>query len=149
MTDFMHSIQNLNNFGVPYRVLVNADNELVIRYNEYGKDYTDEVYAADGTLLKTLEVEVDALASNIQWFYRDNGNMPPTSQIGTMEFLNEVADYLLTIVGDCQRSIKQLGNPADLEGFDQILYADNINLHNRAVDLYNDLMDRGVDIVVA
>jgi hypothetical protein len=148
MTAFMHSIQTLNTFGVPYRVLINADNELVIRYNEYGEDYTDEVYAADGTLLQTVEVEVDTLASNIQWFYKDNGNMPPTSQIGTMEFLNEVADYLLTIVADCQRSIKQLGNPADLEGFDQILYDDHIELHNRAVDLYNDLIDRGVDCEV-
>lgn len=149
MTAFMRSIQTLNNFGVPYRVLINADNELVIRYNEYGEDYTDEVYAADGTLIQTLEVEVDTLANNIQWFYKDNGNMPPTSQIGTMEFLNEVADYLLTIVAECQHSIKQLGNPSDLEGFDQILYNDHISLHNRAVELYNDLMDRGVDIVVA
>jgi hypothetical protein len=88
-----------------------------------------------------------ALASNIQWFYRDNGDTAPTSQIGTQDFLNEVADYLLTTVAECQRSIKQLGNPADLEGFDQILYNDHIDLHNRAVDLYNDLMDRGIDIV--
>lgn len=89
------------------------------------------------------------LAERIKWFYKDNGNTAPTSQIGTMEFLNEVADYLLTIVSDCQRSIKQLGNPQDLEGFDQILYDDHIALHNRAVDLYNDLMDRGVDIHIA
>lgn len=88
-----------------------------------------------------------ALLTDIQWFYKDNGDVAPTSQIGTMEFLNEVADYLLGIVADCQRSIKQLGDPADLEGFDQILYDDHINLHNRAVDLYNALMDRGIDVV--
>lgn len=90
-----------------------------------------------------------ALADNIQWFYRDNGHKAPSSQIGTMDFLNEVADYLLTIVLECQRSIKQMGDPADLEGFDQILYDDHIELHNRATDLYNDLMDRGIDIEVA
>ena len=89
------------------------------------------------------------LAKNIQWFYKDNGDVAPTSQIGTMEFLNEVADYLLGIVVDCQRSIKQLGDPQDLEGFDQILYDDHVELHNRAVDLYNDLMDRGIDIEIA
>ena len=89
------------------------------------------------------------LANDIQWFYRANGNTAPTSQIGTIEFLNEVADYLLTIVSECQHSIKQLGNPNDLEGFDQILYADHIELHNRAVDLYNELMERGIDIEVA
>lgn len=93
------------------------------------------------------------LAERLYWFKRDCGDKTVSvyklaSQIGTVEFLNEVADYLLTIVVDCQRSIKQLGNPSDIEGFDQILYADHIELHNRAVDLYNDFMDRGVDIVV-
>ena len=85
-----------------------------------------------------------ALFSDIQWFYKDNGDAAPTSKFGTVEFLNEVADYLLTIVSDCLHSIKQLGNPADLEGFDQILYDDHIELHNRAVDLYNNLMESEV-----
>ena len=82
-----------------------------------------------------------ALLSDIQWFYKDNGDVAPTSEFGTLEFLNEVADYLLTIVGDCQHSLKQLGDPADLDGFDQILYDDHIELHNRAVDIYNNLME--------
>lgn len=82
-----------------------------------------------------------ALLSDIQWFYKDNGDTAPTSQIGTVEFLNDVSDYLLTIVADCQRSLKQLGDPAYLEGFDQILYDDHIELHNRAVDLFNNLME--------
>lgn len=90
-----------------------------------------------------------ALLSDIQWFYKDNGDVAPTSRLGTLEFLNEVADYLLTIVCDCQHSLALLGNPADLEGFDQILYDDHIELHNRAVDLYNNLMDRGIDIELA
>ena len=88
-----------------------------------------------------------ALLDDIQWFYKDNGDVAPTSKIGTVEFLNDVSDYLLGIVADCQRSIKQLGNHIDLEGFDQILYDDHIELHNRAVDLFNNLMDRGIDIV--
>ena len=82
-----------------------------------------------------------ALINDIQWFYKDNGDTTPTSQIGTVEFLNDVSDYLLTIVADCQRSLKQLGDPAYLEGFDQILYDDHIELHNRAVDLFNNLME--------
>lgn len=89
------------------------------------------------------------LLDDIQWFYKDNGDTAPTSKIGTIEFLNEVADYLLTIVADCQHSLKQFGDPQNLDGFDQILYADYIELHNRAVDLYNILMDRGIDIEVA
>ena len=92
---------------------------------------------------------MQALLSNIQWFYKDNGDTAPTSQLGTLDFLNEVADYLLTIVAGCQRGLKQLGDPADLEGFDQILYADHIELHNRAVDLFNEVMDRGIDVEVA
>ena len=87
---------------------------------------------------------MQTLLSNIQWFYKDNGDVPPTSQIGTLDFLNEVADYLLTIVVDCQRSLRKLGDLADLEGFDQILYADHIETHNRAVDLFNDLMEYGL-----
>lgn len=94
------------------------------------------------------------LAERLYWFKRDCGDatvsIPEIEvQIGTMEFLNTAANYLLGIVVECQRSIKQLGNPDDLEGFDQILYDDHIELHNRAVDLYNDLMDRGVDIEIA
>lgn len=90
------------------------------------------------------------LAERLYWFKRDCGDVTVSIpevevQIGTMEFLNNTADYLLTIVVDCQRGLAKLGNPADLEGFDQILYDDHIELHNRAVDLYNDLMDRGVD----
>lgn len=85
-----------------------------------------------------------ALLSDIQWFYKDNGDVAPTAPFGTLDFLNEVADYLLTIVADCQRSLKQLGEPADLEGFDQILYDDHIELHNRAVDLFNNLMESEV-----
>lgn len=92
---------------------------------------------------------MQTLVNSIQWFYKDNGDVAPTSQIGTMEFLNEVADYLLGIVVDCQHSLKQLGNPQDLEGFDQILYDDYVELHNRAVDLYNDLMERGIDVEIA
>ena len=87
-----------------------------------------------------------ALLSDIQWFYKDNGDVAPTSEFDTLDFLNEVADYLLTIVGDCQRSLAQLGDPTDLEGFDQILYDDHIELHNRAVDLFNNLMERGLDV---
>ena len=84
------------------------------------------------------------LAENIKWFYKDNGDKAPKSQLGTVEFLNEVADYLLTIVGDCQRSLKQLGEPDDFDYFDQRLYDDHIELHNRAVDLFNDLMEYGL-----
>ena len=92
---------------------------------------------------------MQTLVNSIQWFYKDNGDVAPTSQIGTMEFLNEVSDYLIDIVADCQHNLKQLGNPQDLEGFDQILYDDYVELHNRAVDLYNELMDRGIDVEIA
>lgn len=85
------------------------------------------------------------LAQNIWWFYRDNCDTPPdTSKLGTADFLNEVTKYLADIIIGCQRSLKQLGDPQDLEGFDQELYADHIELHNRAVDLFNELMEFGL-----
>jgi hypothetical protein len=88
-------------------------------------------------------------AEKLWWFYRDNCDAPPdTSKLGTIGFLNEVTNYLTDIILGCQRGLKELGNPQNLEGFDQILYADHIELHNRAVDLFNDLMERGIDIAV-
>lgn len=98
------------------------------------------------------------LADKIFWFKCDNGHLPCdpftfvpqiATQIGTLEFLNDTVDYLLDIIAECQQSFKQMGEPSDLEGFDQIIYADCVELHNRAVDLYNDLMERGIDIEIA
>ena len=84
------------------------------------------------------------LAENIWWFYKDNYDTPPNvSKLGTVDFLNEVTNYLADIILGCQRGLAQLGNPNDLEGFDKILY---IELHNRAVDLLNGLMERGIDV---
>ena len=86
-----------------------------------------------------------ALAEDLWWFYKDNCDTPPdTSKLGTVEFLNEVTHYLADTILICQRVLKQLGDPADLEGFDQILYADHIELNNRAVDLFNKLMEYGL-----
>ena len=84
------------------------------------------------------------LLADIQWFYKDNGDKPPTSKLGTIDFLNEVANYLLTIVLDCQRGLAQLGSPADFDFLDQRLYDDHIETHNRAVDLFNNLMEFGL-----
>ena len=92
------------------------------------------------------------LAERIFWFKYDNCDIAKDqlpqikAQLGTLDFLNETVGYLADIISGCQRSLKQLGDPKDLEGFDQILYADHIELHNKAVDLLNDLMDRGIDI---
>lgn len=55
MTAFMNSIQTLNHQGVPYRTLINA-NTIIVRYNEYGDDRTDEVYASNGTLLGIVDI---------------------------------------------------------------------------------------------
>ena len=85
------------------------------------------------------------LAENLWWFYRDNCDTPPdTSKLGTADFLNEVTSYLADIILDCQQGLKELGEPEFLEGFDQELYADHIETHNRAVDLFNDLMEYGL-----
>ena len=56
MTAFMSSIQTLNHQGVPYRILING-NTIIIRYNEYGDDRTDEVYSPDGTLLSVIDIQ--------------------------------------------------------------------------------------------
>ena len=55
LTDFMSSIETLNRYGVPYRIFINSNNQIVIRYNEYDTDYTDEVYNSVGDLIQTVE----------------------------------------------------------------------------------------------
>jgi hypothetical protein len=44
-------------YGVDYRTFINDNAEMVIRYNEYGHDYTDEVYDPAGTLIRVVDVE--------------------------------------------------------------------------------------------
>lgn len=56
MSDYRRSINSLNFYGVPYRTFTNDKAELVIRYNEYDNDYTEEVYDTTGTLLIFKEV---------------------------------------------------------------------------------------------
>ena len=87
------------------------------------------------------------LAERIFWFKYDNNDIAKDqlpqieAQMGSLDFLNETVGYLADIILGCQRGLKELGDPEFLEGFDQILYDDHIFLHNRAVDLFNDLME--------
>lgn len=86
------------------------------------------------------------LAAKIYWFYRDNCcTIAPMSQLPTKlkdaSFVNEILSDLSRVVVDCQRDVAKLGNPNDLEGFDQIQYNDLVGLHNRAVELYNTLVE--------
>lgn len=60
LTAFMNSIETLNRYGVPYRIFINSDAEIVVRYNEYGQDYTDEVFDSIGNLIRTKEVYSNA-----------------------------------------------------------------------------------------
>ena len=57
MTDYKRSINDLKFHGVDHRTFINDDAEMVIRYNEYGDDYTEEVYDTVGTLIRVIDVE--------------------------------------------------------------------------------------------
>ena len=57
MTDYQSSINSLKFHGVPYRTFINDEADMVIRYNEYGDDYTDEVYDAVGALIRVVDVQ--------------------------------------------------------------------------------------------
>lgn len=88
------------------------------------------------------------LAERLFWFKRDCGQdasvFQIAAQIGTRKFFDSISEYLFNIIADCHNTIKQMGDPMDLEGFEQIRYNDQVELHNRAVDLYNDLIQFGV-----
>ena len=84
------------------------------------------------------------LATKIFWFYRDNCCTVGTiaqikSKLNNIEFVNEILTDLFNTTTRCQQDIAKLGDPNDLEGFDQIVYNDLVELHNRAVELYNTL----------
>jgi hypothetical protein len=57
MTAFRKSINALKFEGVPYRTFINDNADMVIRYNEYGENYTDEVYDSTGTLMQIIDVQ--------------------------------------------------------------------------------------------
>lgn len=85
------------------------------------------------------------LATKIYWFYRDNCCTVGTiaqikAKLNNIDFVNEILTDLFNTSTRCQKDIAKLGNPDDLEGFDQIIYNDLVELHNRAVELYNTLM---------
>ena len=85
------------------------------------------------------------LATKIYWFYRDNCcAVLPIAQLkvklNDILFVNEVLGDLFNTVARCQHDITKLGDPNDLEGFEQTVYNDLVDTHNRAVGLYNELI---------
>lgn len=56
-TSYRRSINSLRFQGVPYRTYIDEKGDMIIRYNEYGDDYTEEVYDTVGTLIRVIDVE--------------------------------------------------------------------------------------------
>ena len=91
------------------------------------------------------------LSVKIYWFYRDNCSyIAPIAEIkaklNNPDFVNEVLTDLFNTSARCQKDIAKLGNPNDLEGFEVTVYNDLVELQNRAVDLYNQLVERSAAI---
>ena len=86
------------------------------------------------------------LATKIYWFYRDNCcYLAPIAEIkaklSNEGFVNEILKDLFNTAARCQKDIAKLGDPNDCEGFEVTVYNDLVELHNRAVALYNTIMD--------
>ena len=84
------------------------------------------------------------LAVKIYWFYRDNCTpVEPISQIKSQlnnaEFVNDILKDIFNTAARCQHDIAKIHDP---EGFELTVYNDLVDLHDRAVDLYNNLMER-------
>ena len=93
-----------------------------------------------------------SLASTIYWFYRDNCcYLAPISQIearlNDLDFVNDLLNDTFNTATRCQRDIAKLGDPYDFEGFEYTVYDDLVELHNRAVELYNTLVNRVPNII--
>ena len=92
------------------------------------------------------------LATKIFWFYRDNcckiaSIAQIDAQLNDINFVNELLNDTFNTAARCQHDINKLGNPNDLEGFECIIYDDLVELHNRAVELYNTLVERMATII--
>ena len=57
MTDYKKSRHNLIFNGVPHRVFINNNGDMVIRYNECYHNYTDEIFDGTGTLKQIIDVQ--------------------------------------------------------------------------------------------
>lgn len=55
MSDYKRNINSLKFNGIQYRTFINDNAEMVIRYNEYGENYTDEVYDPAGNLVRIID----------------------------------------------------------------------------------------------
>lgn len=73
------------------------------------------------------------LAERINWFKRDCGHEG---------VIMDDEEYLLSIVAYTFRQINEMGEPD--EGYEQMVHDDLVELHNRAVDLFNALMEGGI-----
>lgn len=92
-----------------------------------------------------------SLAERLFWFKCDHGDVPcrPSTlvphidaQLGALDFINDTVDYLLNIIADAMQRIKSIGEP---DGhYEQMVYDDLIETYNRAVDLFNALIERGI-----
>ena len=73
------------------------------------------------------------LAERIGWFKRDCGHEG---------VIMDDEEYLLSIISYTFRQIHEMGEPD--EGYEQMVHDDLVELHNRAVDLFNALMEGGI-----
>ena len=86
------------------------------------------------------------LAERIYWFQYDCGRKPRIEMwqiaegIERREFRNAIVDDLSKIIAQANQGIKEIGIADD--GYEQMLYNDLVELHNRAVDLVNALLER-------
>ena len=76
------------------------------------------------------------VADRLYWFKRDCGHTCDTST------LDSAVAYLSRIIADTHKDIIRIGEPDD--GYEQMVYDDLVDLHNRAVDLFNALIERGL-----
>lgn len=92
-----------------------------------------------------------SLAEKLFWFQCDNGHLSCAplvlvshieAQLSAPDFINDTIDYLLNIITNTNMRIARIGEPAC--DYEDMLHRDLIETHNRAVDLFNALMERGI-----
>lgn len=130
MTDFMKCIGTLNDYGLPYRVLV-TDKLLAVRYNECkgDSDYSEEVYSPNGDMLFAVDI-IDGRAMYTQ---AQNGVYVREDEVG----------YLTYIISRAHKRIAEIGEPTDY--CEQMEYDKLVDMHDRAVGRLNEILEGGLN----
>lgn len=57
MSDFKKTVADFRYNGIKHKAFINEKGEMIIRYNENGENYTEDVFDGIGRLIQVVDVQ--------------------------------------------------------------------------------------------